>query len=82
VTLEGTVPERQMKYAIEDVVDRCWGVQDVENYIRVQPPRHGGQQLQGFGAESETTGGATAQAGGKATTTGGEKGKSNEEQSR
>ena len=36
VTLEGSVPERMMKHAIEDVVDRCWGVQDVDNLIRVQ----------------------------------------------
>jgi hypothetical protein len=36
VTLEGTVPERWMKHTIEDIADGCWGVQDVENRIRVQ----------------------------------------------
>lgn len=36
VTLEGTVPERRMKHAIEDLVDACPGVQDIENRIRVQ----------------------------------------------
>jgi len=36
VELEGTVPSRQMRHRIEDVVDECWGVQDIENRIRVQ----------------------------------------------
>ncbi len=35
VTLEGTVPERRMKHAIEDVVDDCMGVKDIDNRIRV-----------------------------------------------
>jgi hypothetical protein len=78
VTLEGTVPERQMKYAIEDVVDRCWGVQDVENYLRVQPRQ--GQQQQESGettsAQSATTGSSKGMGGGES------KAKSKEEQSR
>jgi osmotically-inducible protein OsmY len=36
VTLEGTVPEPAMQQAIEDLVEVCPGVQDVENKIRVQ----------------------------------------------
>lgn len=36
VTLEGTVPERQMKYRAEDIVERCQGVKDVENRLKVQ----------------------------------------------
>ena len=35
VTLEGTVPDRYMKHCIEDVVDACPGVQDIDNRIRV-----------------------------------------------
>lgn len=35
VTLEGTVPERHMKHAIEDLADACPGVQDVDNRLRV-----------------------------------------------
>jgi osmotically-inducible protein OsmY len=35
VTLEGTVPYRQMKHAIEDIVATCRDVIDVENRIRV-----------------------------------------------
>lgn len=38
VTLEGTVPERRMKHEIEDIVDRCRGVEDIDNRIRVQRP--------------------------------------------
>ena len=36
VTLEGTVPEPAMQQAIEDLVDVCPGVQDIENKITVQ----------------------------------------------
>jgi hypothetical protein len=35
VRLEGSVPHRGMKYAIEDVVDHCWGVDDIDNRLRV-----------------------------------------------
>ena len=35
VTLEGTVPERRMKHAIEDMAEACPGVSDVENRLRV-----------------------------------------------
>jgi hypothetical protein len=36
VVLDGTVPERPMKHAIEDLVDACPGVQDIENRVRVR----------------------------------------------
>jgi hypothetical protein len=35
VTLQGTVDERYMKHAIEDLVDGCPGVKDIDNRIRV-----------------------------------------------
>lgn len=35
VRLTGTVPERRIKYAIEDLIERC-NVQDVDNQLRVQ----------------------------------------------
>ncbi|WP_332675222.1 BON domain-containing protein [Aromatoleum sp.] len=38
VMLDGTVPERRMKYQIEDAADNTWGVKDVENRIRVVSP--------------------------------------------
>jgi osmotically-inducible protein OsmY len=36
LVLEGTVPERWMKHAIEDLADICPGLQDIENHIRVK----------------------------------------------
>lgn len=35
VTLEGTVSDRASKHAIENCVDDCLGVQDIDNRIRV-----------------------------------------------
>jgi osmotically-inducible protein OsmY len=35
VLLEGTVPSRYMKHAIEDIADNAPGVQDVDNRVRV-----------------------------------------------
>jgi hypothetical protein len=35
VTLTGTVPDRQMKRLLEDVVETCPGVRDVENHVRL-----------------------------------------------
>ena len=42
VSLEGTVPSRHMKHAIEDLVDRCPGVLDIDNRIRVAGPNYQG----------------------------------------
>jgi hypothetical protein len=49
VTLEGTVPHRYMRHAIENVADNCLGVQDIDNRVRVKS-----QQEQGQG-QSQTT---------------------------
>lgn len=40
VVLEGAVPERRMKHAIEDLVDACLGVKDIENRIKVTYGEH------------------------------------------
>lgn len=40
VVLEGAVPERRMKRALEDVVDECMGVKEIENRIRVTYAEH------------------------------------------
>jgi hypothetical protein len=45
VTLSGTVNDRQSKRRAEDIAERCSGVQDVRNEIRVQ--RESGSQTQG-----------------------------------
>lgn len=36
VTLEGQVSRRAIKHRVEDVVERCAGVRDIENRLRVQ----------------------------------------------
>lgn len=51
VTLEGCVPQRQMKHRIEDIVEQCIGVTDVENRIRVQ--RADQTAPSGIGSDSE-----------------------------
>ena len=40
VVLDGTVPSRHMKHAIEDIADGAPGVQDVDNRIRVTGSAH------------------------------------------
>lgn len=42
VTLEGTVPSRHMKHAIEDMVDACPGVLEIDNRVRVAGPNYQG----------------------------------------
>jgi hypothetical protein len=72
VMLDGTVPERRMKHAIEDMAEACPGVSDVENRLRVQS----GSQMWGTGGSSgstssgtgSTTHGAGSSAGGTGTT--------------
>lgn len=59
VTLGGTVPERYMKHAIEDLVDACPGVQDIDNRIRVQQPGQQPSETRTQGTESGAAGGRT-----------------------
>ena len=51
VKLEGTVPERWMKYRIEDICDRAAGVADIENRVRLvrteAETRHGADKQTG-----------------------------------
>jgi hypothetical protein len=35
ITLEGSVPQRAMKHALEDIAVQCYGVVEVENRVRV-----------------------------------------------
>jgi hypothetical protein len=53
VTLSGTVPERHMRYAAEDLVDDCMGVESIDNQLRVQAtPASGGQAGTGVGGRT------------------------------
>ncbi|APD11285.1 hypothetical protein UC34_25315 [Pandoraea vervacti] len=47
VELQGSVPQRWMKHAIEDVADQCFGVQDVENRIHTQSQYAQGEPSRG-----------------------------------
>ncbi|HYF57386.1 MAG TPA: BON domain-containing protein [Burkholderiaceae bacterium] len=49
VFLDGTVPERRMKHLIEDVVDRCLGVREIENRLRLRPGEPGRRPGAGLG---------------------------------
>ncbi|MDX3894167.1 BON domain-containing protein [Pusillimonas sp.] len=42
VTLEGSVASRRDKHAVEDCVDDCLGVEDIDNRIRVARPEASG----------------------------------------
>ncbi|WP_370246212.1 BON domain-containing protein [Candidimonas sp. SYP-B2681] len=57
VTLDGTVNARPVKHAIEDFVDDCMGVQEIDNRIKVQRPGQGGRDtmdsVSGKGAGGE-----------------------------
>ena len=64
VTLEGTVPERRMKHAIEDMAGACPGVNDVDNLVRVAP----------HGADAETEASGSAGASGSSSRSTGEEG--------
>lgn len=56
VILEGIVPSRHMKHAIEDMVDACPGVQDIDNRIRVSSPNYQGSAITGGGTSGWQSG--------------------------
>jgi hypothetical protein len=67
VTLEGTVPDRRMKHAIEDVADTTSGVQDVDNRVRVvgfSSGAGGSTSTAGVGAAGTGVSGSATSAGG------------------
>jgi hypothetical protein len=64
VTLEGTVPERQMKHVIEDIADNCAGVEDVENRVRVSRSGSGSEGEASTGSTSTSSTGSTYAGGG------------------
>lgn len=71
VILEGVVPSRHMKHAIEDLVDACPGVQDIENRVRVASPNYQGStgtSQAGSQSATATSQGARGTAGAPGTT--------------
>jgi hypothetical protein len=57
VSLEGTVPERRMKHVIEDIVDACPGVQDIDNRLRVASTDPSASANDSSGGAVSSTGG-------------------------
>jgi CBS domain-containing protein/osmotically-inducible protein OsmY len=62
VVLTGSVPDRGMKYRIEDIVDGCSGVRDVDNRLRVNRGGMGGllgTGTMGMGTTTDARSGAS-----------------------
>jgi hypothetical protein len=74
VTLEGTVPDRQMKRMAEDIVEECAGVKQVHNRIRVQKNDGQGQGSSLFGGSQ--SGSSLGSSGTSSTGTSGSSGSS------
>lgn len=73
VTLTGTVPERRMRYAAEDLVEGCMGVANINNQLKVQGRESEsttGSSLSGSSSMmgSSTTGSSTSALGASGTT--------------
>jgi hypothetical protein len=68
VTLTGTVDSRDQKRMAEDIVERCSGVNEVHNQLRVQPSNRFGNQQ---GSTITATAGGSSQGG---TERGGQRG--------
>jgi hypothetical protein len=60
VTLEGSVPQRGMKHALEDLIDACPGVTDIDNRVRVSQGGSQSQTGQGASSGSSGTSGSTS----------------------
>jgi osmotically-inducible protein OsmY len=64
VKLTGTVDDRSTKYEIEELVERCGGVKDIDNQLRVRSGSSEGSQMGSQGGSmqtSQTTGFGTSQ---------------------
>jgi len=56
VKLTGSVEERRIKYQIEDVIEQCGGVRDIDNQLRVQSQGSQSQGSQSQGSQSQQYG--------------------------
>jgi osmotically-inducible protein OsmY len=71
VTLEGTVSDRRMKHALEDLADACPGVEDVDNRVRVS--RGSGESESGASGSGSTSATGSSSTGSTFRTTSGRK---------
>jgi hypothetical protein len=67
VTLTGSIDNRQLKHYVEDLVENCPGVRDIDNRLTVRP-RSASRSQSGSGSLGGSTGDATAYAGQSAAT--------------
>lgn len=70
VALEGTVEQRWMKHRIEDLADRCSGVKDVENRIRVKRSNDSESDRPASSSNATTNGGKSVSTKANPSTTG------------
>lgn len=70
VTLEGTVEQRWMKHRIEDLAERCSGVKDVENKIRVKRTDDSESDRSGSNSNASSNGGKSVSTKANPSTTG------------
>lgn len=64
VTLEGQVDARRTKHRIEDIAERCAGVKDVDNRVRVRRSGSGTDTTSGLGMASNAQSSSESQQGG------------------
>ena len=57
VTIQGTVSDRRMKHHVEDLIERCSGVKDIENRLSV---KRDNQQGQGYAQNAGLQSGSSA----------------------
>ena len=74
-------PRPASAIGIEDIVDDCWGVQDIENRLRVQTQQFGQEARSGSeqGRAGSSSGGFSGLSGSSSTKTGSESRKGKEE---
>jgi hypothetical protein len=58
VKLTGTVDDRSTKYDVEELIERCGGVKDIDNQLRVRSGSSQRSQLGSQGGSMESAGGS------------------------
>jgi BON domain len=74
VKLTGTIDSRAEKYQVEELIERCGGVKDIDNQLRTQSRQSSGQG-QGLGRQSSSVGGASGLTGSSGSTESGASGR-------
>jgi osmotically-inducible protein OsmY len=67
VKLTGTVDDRATKYEVEELVERCGGVKDIDNQLRVRSGSSQGSPMRSQGGSTEATAGSYGSGTGQTT---------------